>query len=205
MAVPVAFIVQGAMAMKDKMGQANKAMEEMKKQSQTWIPVAGNPYHEFQRYMYFSTKRKFEAEGISRSGRKRWWKRLKPDYGTRKRKSVGSQKILTLKGRIGRRFYAGLLKKRIKKNRPNLKFMLLTAPVEWAEVHQKGSRKFNIPKRPFFTYTSMDLRVRNRLLQNFCFGTLERFVPGLFEAFPVGAASGFQAYARGAASMFEAY
>lgn len=194
MAVPVAFIVQGAMAMKDKMNQANRSMDEMKKQAKTWIPVPGNPYHMFQKYMFHSTKRKFEAEGISPSGKKKWWKPLKRDYGTRKQKAVGRQNILTLKGRIGRRFYAGLLKKKIKKNRPNPRFILLTAPVEWASVHQKGSRRFNIPKRPFFNYTRQDLVARNRLLQNFCFGTFEAFAPGVFEAFPRGAAGMFEAY-----------
>ncbi len=194
MAFPVGFVVQGAMAMKNKMSQANKALEETKKGATTWLPVPGNPYHEFQRWMYGSTKRKFEAQGISPSGRKKWWKPLKASYQAQKSRAGRGQKILSLRGRLGNRFYANLLKKKIKKNRPNAKMVLLTAPVEWAQVHQKGSRRFNIPKRPFLMYTKKDLLMRVRLFGNYCFGTFEAYSPGVFKAFPLHAAGFFKAY-----------
>lgn len=166
MAIPFAAIVQGARIAITVASAFKKKINTAITEGKGWRRSKFNAYHMIQAYMYLSTKKKFGAQGISPSGSKKWWKPLTPNYKKWKMKYAPHQRILKLKGFIGGRAYDNQLIKSIKKVPPNPSFVLLKATVPHALTHQKGSRKFNIPKRPYFVWTTKDKAVRGQIFQS---------------------------------------
>lgn len=166
MAIPVTFIVRGAMFAASKVKSFKDKVTTAINEGREWRRSKFNAYHILQQYMYLSTKRKFSAQGISPGGSKRWWKPLSAKYKRWKMTYAPGQRILKLKGIFGGRVYDNQLIKSIRKVPPNPRFILLKATAPHALTHQKGSRRWNIPKRPYFVWTLKDKAVRARIFQD---------------------------------------
>jgi len=110
-----------------------------------WIPSKNNPYQRIQKYMYISTKQKFKQEGISPSGKTKWWGKWTEKYRDfRVRIMKQPSPILQLDGtyrsKSGQVYvYNRRLIKSIKKTAPNAGMVMLESNTPYSWIHQKGS------------------------------------------------------------------
>ena len=130
-----------------------------------WRRRAGNPFQETQKYMFKSTKEKFRAEGISPTGKKKWWKSLSAGYAMWRVLNFGSASpILQLSGK---------LLKSIKKVPPNKRFVLLRTDIPYGKFQQHGTSR--IPSRKFFLWTLTDYTMVRQIFRGWIRGIFTGF------------------------------